>query len=75
VPQALWLAGLVLLAAVSLAYALHAVYLLVTRRPELNAWYGPASAAEELDAELAELRARGTSAQAMPAPAQTPLQR
>lgn len=66
VPQALWLAGLVLLAAVSLAYAVHAVYLLVRRRPELNAWYGPAGAAEELDAELAELKARGTSAQALP---------
>jgi TRAP-type C4-dicarboxylate transport system permease small subunit len=70
VPQALWLAGLVLLALVSLAYAVHAVVLLVTRRPELNAWYGPTSAQEELDAELAELQARSTEPPASPAPSE-----
>lgn len=64
VPQALWVAGLVLLALVALAYALHASYLLITRRPELNAWYGPVGAREELEAELAGIAARGVSADA-----------
>ena len=58
VPQAAWVIGLVLLAAISLAYAIHAIYLLIRNRPELNAWYGPVSAQEELEAELAELHAR-----------------
>lgn len=64
VPQAGWVIGLSLLALVSLAYALHAIWLLVQRRPELNAWYGPVSAQEELEAELAELAKRGTVAHA-----------
>ena len=68
-PQSLWLAGLLLLAAVSVAYAVHASYLLIARRPELNAWYGPTSAQEELDAELAVLAARGKQAPAAPRPA------
>lgn len=61
IPQSAWVLGLVLLALISLAYAGHALYLLVVRRPELNAWYGPTSAQEELEAELAELKARGTA--------------
>lgn len=61
IPQSAWVLGLVLLACISLAYAGHALYLLVGRRPELNAWYGPTSAQEELEAELAELKARGTA--------------
>jgi TRAP-type C4-dicarboxylate transport system permease small subunit len=60
IPQSAWVLGLVLLAIISLAYACHALYLLVGQRPELNAWYGPTSAQEELEAELAELKARGT---------------
>jgi TRAP-type C4-dicarboxylate transport system permease small subunit len=68
VPQALWVAGLVLLAAVSLAYGLHALWLLLTRRPELNAWYGPAGAQEELEAELAEIAARGVGAEPLNTP-------
>jgi TRAP-type C4-dicarboxylate transport system permease small subunit len=64
IPQSAWVLGLVLLAIISLAYALHAVYLLVKSRPELNAWYGPTSAQEELEAELAELKARGTATSA-----------
>jgi TRAP-type C4-dicarboxylate transport system permease small subunit len=60
IPQSMWVLGLVLLAIIALAYAGHALYLLVRRRPELNAWYGPNSAQEELEAELAELKARGT---------------
>ncbi|MBP9147534.1 MAG: TRAP transporter small permease [Rhodoferax sp.] len=61
VPQALWVAGLGLLALISLVYALHAVYLLVRRRPELNAWYGLHGAQDELDAELANIQARGVT--------------
>jgi TRAP-type C4-dicarboxylate transport system permease small subunit len=68
VPQALWLAGLVLLAAITLAYAVHAVVLLVTRRPELNAWYGPASAQDELEAELEALKVRNAAAQSASTP-------
>ena len=65
IPQAGWVIGLVLLSVIALSYALHALYLLVRGRPELNAWYGPVSAQEELEAELAELHARGTDAQVM----------
>jgi TRAP-type C4-dicarboxylate transport system permease small subunit len=67
-PQALWVAGLVLLAAVSLAYGLHALWLLLTRRPELNAWYGPAGAQAELEAELAEIAAREVRAEPVNTP-------
>lgn len=61
IPQAAWVFGLVLLAVIAFVYAVHALLLWVQRRPELNAWYGPVSAQEELEAELAELQARGTS--------------
>ena len=64
VPQLLWVAGLALLALISLAYALHALYLLVMRRPELNAWYGPQSAQDELDEALANIQERGVVAEA-----------
>ncbi len=64
IPQSAWVLGLVLLAFISLAYAFHALYLLLAGRPELNAWYGPTSAQEELEAELAELKARGTASNA-----------
>jgi TRAP-type C4-dicarboxylate transport system permease small subunit len=52
-PQSLWVAGLVLFATISLAYALHAVMLWLRGSPDLNRWYGPATAQDELDAELA----------------------
>lgn len=51
-PQTLWLAGIVLFAAIAVAYAIHAVILLVGGSRELNRFYGPASVREELDAEL-----------------------
>jgi TRAP-type C4-dicarboxylate transport system permease small subunit len=51
-PQLLWLAGLGLFALISFAYALHALALLVRGGPELNRHYGPASAQDELEAEL-----------------------
>jgi hypothetical protein len=62
VPQLAWVVGLCLLALIALTYAVHAAYLLARQRPELNAWYGPISAQEELEAELLELKSRGTSA-------------
>jgi TRAP-type C4-dicarboxylate transport system permease small subunit len=61
IPQAAWVLGLALLALISTVYALHAVYLLIYQRPELNAWYGPSGAQEELEAELAQIKARGTA--------------
>ena len=57
--------GLVLLATISAIGAIHALYLLFTGRPELNAWYGPVSAQEELEAELEELKKRGTNSASM----------
>lgn len=51
-PQSLWLAGLVLFAAIALAYAIHALLLLIRGSAELNRLYGPAGVREELEAEL-----------------------
>lgn len=51
-PQGLWVAGLVLFALISTAYAIHALLLLFRGSPELNRCYGPASAQDELEAEL-----------------------
>ncbi|TXH71929.1 MAG: TRAP transporter small permease, partial [Thiothrix sp.] len=58
IPQLAWVVGLVLLAIIACAYAIHALILFKRKAPELNAWYGPASAQDELEAELAELKAR-----------------
>lgn len=57
-PQTLWLAGLVLFAVFALAYAAHALLLLVHGAPELNRWYGPHTVQEELEEELAAARER-----------------
>ncbi len=51
-PQSLWLAGLALFAAISLAYALHALVLWFRGSADLNRHYGPQSAQDELEAEL-----------------------
>ncbi|MFO1306337.1 MAG: TRAP transporter small permease [Burkholderiales bacterium] len=51
-PQSLWFIGLALFAFISLLYALHAVVLFVRGSPDLNRMYGPASAQDELEAEL-----------------------
>jgi TRAP-type C4-dicarboxylate transport system permease small subunit len=51
-PQGLWVAGLVLFALISTAYAVHALVLLARGGPELNRLYGPATAQDELEAEL-----------------------
>lgn len=58
VPQSAWLTGLVLFAAIAAAYALHALFLLVTGRPGIDALYGPLSVEEELHGELEALEAR-----------------
>jgi TRAP-type C4-dicarboxylate transport system permease small subunit len=52
-PQTLWLAGLVLFAAIAVAYAVHAVILYARGSPQLNRFYGPISVQDELEAELA----------------------
>ena len=51
-PQGLWVIGLTLFALISLAYAMHSMVLLVRGSPDLNRLYGPASAQDELEAEL-----------------------
>lgn len=51
-PQLLWLIGLTLFALISFAYAVHALLLLYSGSPELNRFYGPATAQDELEAEL-----------------------
>ena len=57
-------------ALIAVAYAVHALWLLSTGRPELNMWYGPFGAQEELDAELDELHKRTDASN--PAPDHTP---
>lgn len=57
-PQALWVAGLVLFSVIASAYALHALFLLISGRPGLNRYYGPLSVQDELDDELEALKAR-----------------
>ena len=51
-PQLAWFVGLALFALISLLYALHALVLLVRGSADLNRMYGPASAQDELEAEL-----------------------
>ena len=61
-PQGLWLAGLSLFALISLAYAVHALLLYFRGTTDLNRYYGPQSAQDELEAELtarAEREAQG----------------
>jgi len=63
-PQGLWVAGLVLFAMISVAYAVHALILFVRGSPELNRLYGPASAQDELEAELTARAEREAQADA-----------
>jgi TRAP-type C4-dicarboxylate transport system permease small subunit len=58
IPQLIWVAGLVLFAAIAMLYGAHALYLLVTGRPEINTLYGPLSVDDELDTELEALKSR-----------------
>lgn len=61
-PQLAWLVGLVLFALISLAYAVHALALLITGDPQLNRFYGPASVQDELEAELTAQAERAAQA-------------
>ena len=61
-PQLLWLIGLVLFSLIATAYAIHALLLLARGSPQLNRFYGPASAQDELDAELAARAERAVPA-------------
>ncbi|MEO8751456.1 MAG: TRAP transporter small permease [Casimicrobiaceae bacterium] len=63
-PQGLWVIGLTLFALISLTYAVHALVLLVRGSPELNRFYGPASAQDELEAELTARAERAAQADA-----------
>ena len=66
-PQAVWLAGLVVFAVVSLGFALRATLLLVSGRlAELNRDFHPRSAKEELSEELGDLAARAGAPNAAP---------
>ncbi len=62
-PQSAWLAGLGLFALISVAYAVHAVMLAVRRGNEVNRFYGPHTAQEELEAELTALAERDAQAE------------
>jgi len=63
-PQGLWFIGLALFALISTAYAVHALVLLVRGSRELNRLYGPASAQDELEAELTARAEREAQAEA-----------
>ena len=63
-PQSVWLLGLGLFALIAVTYAVHAVWLLIRGRHELNLFYGPKSAQDELEAELTALAEREAQAEA-----------
>ena len=60
-PQLVWMIGLALFALIAVSYAVHAVILLARGSSELNRFYGPQSAQDELDAELAARAERSAS--------------
>ncbi|WP_062228569.1 TRAP transporter small permease subunit [Aureimonas frigidaquae] len=51
IPQGLWLVGLVVFAATSAAFGVHAVILAFTDRDALNRYYGPPSLQDQIDLE------------------------
>jgi TRAP-type C4-dicarboxylate transport system permease small subunit len=64
IPQTVWLIGLIIFAAIALGSALHATSLLLRGRLQLlDRDYGPRSTKEEVDEELADIRARGSAGQ------------
>lgn len=67
-PQLLWVIGLVLFALISFAYAVHSLMLLFRGSPDLNRLYGPASAQDELEAELTARAEREAQADAASKP-------
>lgn len=62
-PQLAWVVGLVLFGVIASAYALHALWLLVTGDERLNRFYGPMTVKDEVDSEVQALKARGGEAQ------------
>ncbi len=64
-PQSIWLLGLALFALIGVAYAAHALWLLVRGKPELNLHYGPKSTQDDLEAELTALAERDAQTDAM----------
>jgi TRAP-type C4-dicarboxylate transport system permease small subunit len=62
-PQGLWFVGLALFSLISIAYAVHALLLLLRGAPQLNRLYGPASAQDELEAELTARAERAAQAE------------
>lgn len=58
ISQSAWVIGLGLFAIIASAYALHALWLLVTGDPMLNRFYGPMTVKDEVDGELEALKAR-----------------
>lgn len=54
IPQSGWLIGWALFAATAVAFAAHALWLLVSDRTKLNIYYGPLTVDEEIRAELGE---------------------
>lgn len=67
IPQGLWVLGLALFAAFSVAFALHALYLYITGAPTLDLFYGPPSAREEVEAEIALRQKLGADDKSGPA--------
>lgn len=67
-PQSVWVAGLALFALIAAAYAVHALVLLARGAPELNRFYGPATAQDELEAELTARAGRAAQVDAEPRP-------
>mgnify|MGYP002085486984 CR=1 FL=1 len=53
IPQGLWTFGLALFALFACAFALHSAYLYLTGSPHLELLYGPPSARDEIEAEIA----------------------
>lgn len=61
IPQSVWLAGLMVFAAVAIGYALRASWLLLRGEAAvLNREFGPRSTKDEVDEELEDLKARST---------------
>ncbi len=67
-PQSLWFIGLALFALISVLYALHALVLLARGSADLNRMYGPASAQDELEAELTARAEREAQSEARARP-------
>lgn len=60
IPQGLWALGLALFAAVSVAFGLHALWLLLKKDlAAIERFYGPPSLDEEIDREVDALKQRG----------------